>query len=96
VGRLIQFTTVRLVHPSNDDEKKGEKVKGRSSRRHVSWKPWWRSSDLRITRRAFNRPHENPIAQNFLLLCSPAADEAAPIVARFYLFLPPASPAGPA
>jgi hypothetical protein len=74
-----------------ETKKRGEKVKGRSSRRHVNWKLRWRSSDLRITRRAANRPHKNPIAQNFPLPCSPAADEAAPIVTRFYLLdLPPA------
>ena len=80
--------------PSKENEKRGEKVKGRSSVRHVNWKPRWRSSDLRFTRRAANRPHKNPIAQNFLLPCSPAADEAAPIVARFYWFHLPPAPVG--
>src|SRR5271157_5221636 len=77
--------------PSHGNEKRGRKVKGRPSLRHVNRKPCWRSSDLRFTRCAANRPHQNPIAQNFPLPCSPDADEAAPSVARFYWFhLPPA------
>jgi len=80
--------------PADRKRKEGEKVKGRPSSRHVRWKRRWRSSDLRITRRAANRPHENPIAQNFQLPYSPAADEAALVVARFYRFHLPPAPVG--
>jgi hypothetical protein len=39
-------------------------------------------------------PHQNPIAQNFLLFCSLAADKTALVVAGFYWFHLPPAPVG--
>src|ERR1019366_6984963 len=64
----------------------GINLKGRPSGGHVNWKPRRRSSNLRITRCAAHCPHGIRSLKAPLQLCPHAANEAAPIVARFYLF----------
>ena len=68
--------------------------KGRSSDRFVNWKTPLAVIALRVTRSAFNL--QAPDVRAFRLYrktCSLAADEAALILARFYMS-PPAIPGG--